>query len=228
MKLPDRKNILVQQKISMGRHLVYSEGTKTEPFYVENIAKHLPFDLARKNILIPKKYSKTKHTVELIERAQNDVAKERKKGNTVNGVWIMFDKDSFADFDEACMAIESKNSKMNDDGYLGDEFGTIWYCCFSNECFELWPYLHFEDLNAALPRDDYIKKINAFIKKRGNKETYAKNKKQLYDFLKRSGGDIDKAIKFAKRKDAGTKKKKENPSTGLYQFVQFFKYYFDK
>ena len=225
MRIPSRKNIKTE-RIAMGRHIVYSEGTKTEPFYVQNISEHLPIDLNHRNILIPKKYKDTKHTIDLLKRAENDINKERKAGKTVDGVWILFDKDSFDDFDEACKLIEGKNTKRNMDGYYGDEHGTVWHCCYSNESFEIWPYLHFEDLSSALHRDSYIGKINSFIKNRGYNEKYKKNEKKLYDFLERNGGDVNKAIRFAKRKDDDPHCSKTNPSTRIYDLVEFFKAYF--
>lgn len=224
--MPNRNNIN-KVLISMGRHLVYSEGTKTEPFYVENISEHLPIDISHRNVLIPKKYNKTKHTVELIKRAEEDVEKERKDGKSIEGVWILFDKDSFEDFDEACLKIENKNFRKNYNGELGDEFGTVWHCCYSNESFEVWPYLHFEDLITPLSRDDYIQKINDFIKSRGCSGKYIKNNPKQFDFLIENGGDIKKAIKLAKKKDVGIGKIKINPSTGIYEFVEFFMAYFN-
>ena len=227
MRAPSRKRIGIEL-ISMGRHLVYAEGTKTEPQYVEKISEHLKPDPTRRNLLIPKKYSKTKHTLELIERAENDVSKERKANKSIDGVWILFDKDSFDDFNEACLEIEKKNCKKNSDGQMADDFGTVWHCCYSNESFELWPYLHFEDLTTPLDRNVYIEKIDAFIKSRGFKGEYKKNERRPYDFLINNGGDVDKAIKFAKRKNPGVGKTKPNPSTSIYELVEFFKAYFSK
>lgn len=210
----------------MGRHLVYGEGTKTEPFYSENISDHLPIDPTNRNVLVTKKYKKTKHTLELIERAEIDAKRERKAGRTIDGIWILFDKDSFDDFNEACSLIEKKNCKKNSDGYLADDFGTIWHCCYSNESFEIWLYLHFEDLTVPISRHSYISKINSFIKSKGYNGTYKKNEKKPFDFLVSHGGDVDKAIKLAKKKDAGFGKIKTNPSTRMYEMVQFFKTYF--
>lgn len=225
MKHPGRNNTN-KALISMGRHLVYSEGTKTEPQYVDNIAEHIKYDSTHRNILVAKKYNKAAHTLDLIRRAEDDLKKERKAGKTVDGLWILFDKDSFPDFDEACKIIEEKNIKKNADGILADEQGTVWYCCYSNESFEIWPYLHYEDLKTSLSRDLYIAKINNFIKSKGFSKKYKKTEKKLYDFLIDNGGDVRKAILYAKRKDPGKKHNKPNPSTALYQFVEFFMAYF--
>lgn len=84
----------------------------------------------------------------------------------------------------------------------------------------------FEDLSTPLDRAVYIEKIYSFVKNRGFKGKYKKSKKKLFDFLVNNGGDANKAIKYAKRKDPGTGKIKPNSSTGLYIFVGFFKAYF--
>ena len=77
-------------------------------------------------------------------------------------------------------------------------------------------------------RNVYIEKIDAFIKSRGFKGEYKKNERRPYDFLINNGGDVDKAIKFAKRKNPGVGKTKPNPSTSIYELVEFFKAYFSK
>ena len=221
MKPSGRKNVK-KVLIEMGRHLVYSEGTKSEMYYADNIKEHIKEDPNHINVLIPVKYPKTKHTCELVERVELDIKKRRKNGGLISGVWILFDKDSFEDFDDACSVIENKNVTKNDDGEMADKFGTVWHCISSVQCFEVWYYLHFEDLTVGIDRDAYIDKINEFIKRRGFKEEYKKNKKSPYDWILSVGGNVDTAIKRAKKKE-----RFNDPSTEAYKFVEFFKAYFD-
>lgn len=213
--------------ITMGRHLVYSEGTKTEPLYVENIKSHIPEDPTHANVLVAKKYSKSKHTTELLERAELAVRKERENKHTVDDVWIFLDKDSFGDFDEACRSIEKKNTTVDSNGEARDMLGTRSHCCYSNQCFELWVYLHFNDLHSKIGREKYIEKINSFIARINPKETYTKNKETLYDFLPTVGGNVDKAIKLAKKLDIEYGVNREEPSTKVYEFVEFFRKYME-
>ncbi len=234
MHKPLGRGELPKQLIAMGRHLVYAEGTKTEPLYVESVKA----ELAAANHVDPDQIeihcfrtSKTKHTTELLKRAERDVAKRMEKGETVHAVWIFFDKDSFDDFGEAYRSIIGKRVKghENPHGFPADENDVAWIPCYSNECFEVWPYLHFEDLTAELPRKDYIPKINSFIHARKKKASYTKSIKNLHQFLRDCGGDVKKAIAFAKRK---TKKladmdPRPNPSTGIYIFAEFFTAYID-
>ena len=207
--------------IGMGRHLVYSEGTQSEMLYAENIKDRLVEDPYHLNVLIPVRYHRTKHTCELIERVELDIKNRRKNGETISGIWILFDKDSFDDFENACSIINSKNTNTNDDGDLGDDFGTVWHCCSSIQCFEVWYYLHFEDLNVGISRKEYIKKINEFVRKKGFKALYKKGLEKPYDWIESVGGDVNAAIKRAKRKT-----KQQDPSSEMYEFVEFFKSYF--
>lgn len=219
---PKGRHNIPQVLLSFGRHLVYAEGTKTEPLYVEDlkllVSEKLKVD-KRDIEIVPVPITKTKHTCELVEYARDDVLRRKRKGEVINYVWIFYDKDSFDDFDEAYRLIKSYNDNDSDD--------ITWFACWSNECFEVWVYHYFEKLNTPLDRDDYIPKINEFLKKRGCKEEFTKNRKDLHHFLINNGGDIEKAIKWMKAADNGSDKK-PNPSSGIYQFVEYIMVYINK
>ena len=218
--------------IGFGRHLVYAEGTKTEPLYVADL-KHL---VATKLCIderfieiVPVTTNKTRHTSELVNFAFKDVCARRKKGETIDYVWIFYDKDSFDDFDDAYRIIMNFNNKHNeDDGAVScDMFDTSWNACWSNECFEVWAYHYFESLNTPLSRDDYIKKINQFLKRNGCKSEYSKNHKRLHSFLEENGGSLELAIKLMKAKD-NKEFIKPNPSSGVYLFAEYIQAYLSK
>ena len=218
--------------LGMGRHLVYSEGTKTEPFYVQSFKNELEKNRKNKSDraqIIFKHFRESKHTVDLVKRAESDVALRLARGEHIDAVWLFFDRDSFDDFDDAYQRIVRKRvpSHSNAHGMGGDENDIAWVACWSNECFEVWVYLHFEDLSSQLPRKDYIPKINGFIKARGHKGHYEKNKEELMPFLIECGGDMKKAIQRAKNKirNIPDDEKRPNPSTGVYQFAEFFSAY---
>ena len=85
----------------------------------------------------------------------------------------------------------------------------------------------FEKLNTALSRDEYIKRINSFLKKRGCKEQYSKHNKNLHHFLTSNGGSIEKATKWMKEADSLGCPIKNNPSSGIYQFAEFLLKYIE-
>lgn len=226
---PHGRESIPKVLFGFGRHLVYAEGTKTEPLYVENLREVVSEELnvdKRLVDIVPVKMSKTKHTTELVDFAIKNVSQRREKGETIDYVWIFYDKDSFDDFDDAYKKIMDLNTK--DSGKNGtvpyDAYGTSWNACWSNECFEVWVYHYFEDLSTALPRDEYIKKIDEFIKRSNPKECYTKNKHNLHSFLESCGGSMEKAIKLMKRKDT-VKCIKPNPSSGVYKFAEYINAY---
>lgn len=152
--------------------------------------------------------------------AELDVEKRLKNGETIDHLWIFFDRDSFEkdDFDNAHNKIISKNIVLNDEEELVDQNGIMWHSVWSNECFEVWVILHFEFLNARLPRTRYIAKINQHL----GSELYRKDRDNLYDLLV-TRGDVKNALFFAEK--LFNQNGINNPSTGVYQFVDFFKFY---
>ena len=206
--------------VSFGRHLVYAEGTKTEPLYVEDLKVFVSeqLNVAKDDIeIIPVKTSKSQHTVDLVRYAIKDVEERRRKQEFITNVWVFYDKDDYKDFDEAFRLIKEQDKLYAD---------IEWRACWSNECFEVWVYHYFENLETPIQRDDYIKKINYFLKRNGCKKGYSKNMKNLHHFLTENGGDIRKAVQFMKGKDVKSDSK-PNPSSGIYQFAEFILTYID-
>ncbi|NMA05530.1 MAG: RloB domain-containing protein [Acholeplasmataceae bacterium] len=211
-----------------GRHLVYSEGEKTEPFYIENLKKVIKQnqkDKWSKIIIEVNPESSGKDPLKLVEFAEKDVEKKRKTIDKIDHVWIFYDKDDFSkdNFDNAYTKIigKNKNEYKNYDEEYTDENGTRWHACWSNECFELWVLLHFCFTDSALSRKQYIPKINEYLNPKGL--SYSKNLPKLYDILSEHG-NINEAVRRAKRLDERLENPnvKENPSTGVYIFLERF------
>ena len=206
--------------IPFGRHLVYAEGTKTEPLYVEDLKVFVSEELkvAKEDIeIIPVKMSKSQHTVDLVEYAIKDVEKRKKKQEVITNVWVFYDKDDYKDFDKAYRLIREQDELDAD---------IEWKACWSNECFEVWVYHYFENLETPIEREQYIKKINAFLKRNGCPIEYKKNMEGLHHFLTQYKGDIRKATQLMKNKDVKSDIK-PNPSSGIYQFAEFILAYID-
>ena len=163
--------------ISFGRHLVYAEGTKTEPFYVDDLKVFVSEELnvPKDDIeIITPKTNKTHHTVDLVKYAIDDVAERKRNQETIDYVWIFYDKDDYKDFDEAYRLIRDQDEK---------DANIEWKACWSNECFEVWVYHHFENLETKMDRKEYINRINAFLKKNKCPKKYEKNMVGLHHFL---------------------------------------------
>ena len=221
MNRPRGRKDIPKVLISFGRHLVYAEGTKTEPLYVEDLRAYVSKELgvSEEDIeIVPVRTKQTRHTVDLVKYAINDIKERRENHQNVDYVWIFYDKDSFDDFDEAYSLIKAQDKADKD---------AEWNACWSNECFEVWVYHYFENLTTPIARNQYIKKINSFLKSHGCEEKYTKNMEGLHSFLTKNGGNIRKAVQLMKKKDVDSDIK-PNPSSGIYQFAEFLLAYIDE
>ncbi|UBB89956.1 RloB domain-containing protein [Candidatus Kaistella beijingensis] len=117
--------------------LIVCEGENTEPSY---------FSQFRLSTATIKPIGEGYNTISLVNRA-SELAKEK----DYEQVWCVFDKDDFDnnDFNNAIVTAEVQN------------FGVA----YSNQAFEYWIILHFEDhQGGGMHRKDYDKKINNLLK----------------------------------------------------------------
>ena len=123
-------------KLDKPKILIVCEGKNTEPSYFNQ------FKLSSATI---EAVGFGKNTITLVEHIikNYDLTK-------YDEVWCVFDKDDFpnCDFDNAIKKAVSKNIKV----------------AYSNQAFEYWLILHFEDHpGVGMHRKDYDKKINGYI-----------------------------------------------------------------
>lgn len=122
------------------RFLIVCEGMNTEPDYFRQFRQY--FKLANAEIV---EIGGAGETIRVVERAQTESKKSQ-----YDQVWVVFDKDDFpaANFDNAIqMAIAA--------GF---------FPAYSNQAFEYWLILHFEDhQGGALHRDRYGDKLNEYL-----------------------------------------------------------------
>ena len=181
--------------------LIVCEGRRTEPLYFTHIQKFLPNDLLQ--------------TIEVLGQGDNTVnivrkgikkRRERAENPLVpnyDEVWAVFDKDDFPmhKYDTAVqLAMEQ-----------GIEHGV------SNQSFELWYILHFELLESALHRKDYIPRLTNYL---GFK--YKKNDAMVVTTLF-AKGNVRQAIKWAKRLEkvhAGKTPSESCPYTRVHILVE--------
>lgn len=228
-----RKN-LPKELLQFGRHLVYSEGTKTEPYYVENIKDSIAskYNCPSNEIeIISVNKEKTSYnTIGLFKYAEKDIKKRLQKKEHIDHVWVFFDKDDFPfeDFNIAHKTIQKMNNSkdLNLDGFkYNNKTGIAWHSCWSNEAFELWLCLYFHYIESSLSREQYKEHLNNIpsLKKIGF--NYEKKLSGIHKLLQENGGVMKNAIKHAKKLEElnGI----QNPSTGVYQFAEYFQLYME-
>lgn len=221
-----RKNFPKELR-QFGYHIVYSEGTKTEPLYVDSIKKAIAnkYKCNPNDIEIIPANKKSYNTIGLVNYALQDIAKRLKQGYIIDHVWVMFDKDSFPDgnFNEANTLINSNNDseKTNSDGFTyNKKTGISWHSCWSNEAFELWLCQYFSYYNVPHSREDYITYLRNVKQLKQNGVKYEKNMEDIHQKFEQCGGSLEKAIKNAKK--LCKENEFNNPSTGMYIFAEYF------
>ena len=190
-------------------YLIVCEGTKTEPCYFEGLKKKLPPHVLELVELDVK--GTGRNTLGVIDESLRFKEKiENQPGRVVDEVWAVFDRDSFPNqnFDNA---IEKAH-----------QLGV--HCAWSNEAFELWYLLHFQDFQNAMPRQAYKSKLKQELSRcMGKPFSYAKNSQDMFDLLDQHG-DERQAIKRAKELEkqfAGrTDYANHNPCTRVYALVE--------
>jgi hypothetical protein len=191
-------------RLQRERMLIVCEGINTEPSYFEK------FRLSSATI---KPVGEGFNTVSLVKRAQ-----KLKDKDNYDQVWCVFDKDDFPDKD------------FNDAIKLAKKLGFGVAC--SNQAFEYWLILHFEDhQGAALHRDHYGDKLNAYLNPLESHYDATGSKaitEDIFDHLmardpKTGKPRVELAVKRAKRNDDHFDHRNpaaEESSTLVYKLVQ--------
>ncbi len=127
-------------RIERQRFLIVCEGLNTEPDYFRRFRQY--FKLANAEIV---EIGGAGETIRVVERARKESEKSQ-----FDQIWVVFDKDDFpaANFDNAINMAKAAG----------------FFVAYSNQAFEYWLLLHFEDhQGAAMHRDLYGNKLNEYL-----------------------------------------------------------------
>lgn len=186
--------------------LIVSEGERTEPIYFEFLSRQLPKNLLR-TIEV---HGEGDNTINVVRKAV-EIRDERIANHHLpdyDEVWAVFDKDDFP-AERFNAAIELARNSGIESGH-------------SNQSFELWYVLHFQFLQNALHRDDYIKILTRVLKFK-----YAKNTPKIIEKIARTGNE-EQAILWAEeleRTHAGVSPAAACPYTRVYELVKRLRVY---
>lgn len=162
------------------RILIVSEGTKTEPYYLQLFAQTIN-DRCRKFSASPRIVVEGtgRNTTGLYSFLEDNYSS--KELEEYKQIWLVYDKDDFPKdrFDNAAFKADSDKDHR---------FHVAW----SNESFELWLLWHYQDYTSDTHRKEYIRSLKNYIPE------YDKGKKEVYEKILATG-DISKAIKRGKR-----------------------------
>ncbi len=184
------------------RFLIVCEGEKTEVNYFK------AFD-------VPKKIEVTvrgegKNSLSLVNKAIQ-IIDNLKQDDSFDQIWCVFDKDNCSkeQFNQAERLAKENNVKI----------------AYSNEAFEIWFILHFQYLDIATSRSEYLTILTNQMQKYGllnKKEKYKKNREDMYEKLKPyQTTAITNAAKLIQDRDEAKKHPFDaNPSTTVQELVQ--------
>jgi len=199
-----KKRISRNLNTRTGEWLIVCGALETEINYIkgliDEINKYSPNDKKIKYTLVPVSLD-PKNLVEKIRREimicseQMDIRFSK--------IFVVFDKDDFIN-DDYNRAIQM----CDNNGYIP---------IYSNECIELWFYLHFEYTDVSINRVDLINKINDIFKKHKIGK-YQKNDPLIFDKLYKNGDILKAMIRAKKLKEIFSNdlsKAKQKPITNL-------------
>ncbi len=184
------------------KFLIVCEGEKTEVNYF-------------KAFTVPKKIEvrvkgEGKNSLSLVEKAIK-IIDNLKQDDSFDQIWCVFDKDNCSkeQFNQAERLAKENNIKI----------------AYSNEAFEIWFILHFQYLDIATSRSEYLTILTNQMKKYGllnEQEKYEKNREDMYEKLKPyQRTAITNAAKLIQDRDEAKKHPFDaNPSTTVQELVQ--------
>ncbi|MBA7541989.1 hypothetical protein ES705_34305 [subsurface metagenome] len=178
--------------------LIVTEGERTEPNYFEGFKTIIP-----RGILHVEVIGTGFNTVQVVQAAQKERYDKRGTDEEYDRVWVAFDKDDFPnrDFNNAVFLSKTDNIR----------------CAYSNESFELWYVLHFQYLDTAINRRQYIEILERILS-----HPYQKNDPKTFYELQSKGNQLQ-AINWAKKLSANfdqTNPAQEKPTTAVFKLVK--------
>jgi len=191
---------------SFPRLLIISEGIKTETTYFASIKQQI-HDRFKENIIMDKIDIDIEGTGRGTMAVVNYALKSRNR-HTYSQVWVLIDKDDFTDFDQAI-------KKAEDEG-----LSVAW----SNQSFELWYLLHFQQVSSGMDNRLIINRLSTHLQQNGIiHEPYSKSNPLTYDNLKVNVHlAIDRSEKLLKEHETlcNTMPSKMNPATTVPDLVK--------
>lgn len=148
------------RRASYDRILIVSEGSKTEPNYFREIRTAYRLHTAnvevRPSELGTAPIQVVKYAKALFENGDSHKNIQRRAFEQVHAV---FDRDDHDSYFDALRLAESLDAKLRNDAKQPVVFQAV----ASVPSFELWLLLHYEDIQAPLPRDEVMRRLKQHI-----------------------------------------------------------------
>jgi hypothetical protein len=193
--------------------LIVCEDGNTEPYYFRTFEKHIPEETIFLRAVGTGRSSKGVVEQAIVEREKL----EEEANKCVDEVWVVFDKDD-------AEKVPANSLRFADAFKIAQE--EKMRVAYSNEVFELWLLLHFNDVSSAnpIPRADIYSSLETVIKSFDTHKlfVYEHGKTEVIDAIVELGSEA-KAIERAEKLLAEEKGKQPidaNPSTTAHILVK--------
>ncbi len=154
-----RKEHKTARRVDHPRILIVTEGSKTEPLYLEEI--RAAYRLHSASVAV--QHSLGTAPMQVVEYAEQlFIDGDLNRGirhRSFDQVYAVFDRDEHATYFKALAAANAKDGKLLNDNREAISFKAI----ASVPSFELWLLLHFEDVHASLERDEVLRRLKRYL-----------------------------------------------------------------
>ena len=193
---------------------IFCEGEKTEKNYFNGFKNCISKNPIYKRSVSIVATGFGRGTTDLVSKSKSYIIKNNISNSSI---FIVFDKDD--NTDESFDSATSQIVKLNNNQYNNNSYTSCW----SNESFEFWILIHFEQTTTKCGRNDYIKKLNKLFESKFN-QTYEKNDENLFKYLYLDGNP-SKAINHSKKllniyNNLGKSPSKINPGSTVFILVE--------
>lgn len=155
-----RKVAKESRRASYARILIVTEGSKTEPLYLEEIRS--AHQLHSANVEVQPGQLGTA-PIQVVRYAQQVFEKgDLNKGirpKSFDQVYVVFDRDDHDSYFDALNLVKALDGKLRNDDRQSVSFSAI----ASIPCFELWLLLHYEDIQHPIHRDEVMERLKRHI-----------------------------------------------------------------
>lgn len=173
-----RKNTKEASRASYDRILIVTEGSKTEPLYLEEICA--AYKLHSANVEVQPSLLGTE-PLQVVRYAQHlFVNGDLHKGirpKSFDQIYAVFDRDAHVSYFNALNLAQSLDGTLRSDENQKVSFKSI----ASIPSFELWLLLHYEDIQAPIHRNDVMQNLKQYLPAygKGKSGTFAATQNRL-------------------------------------------------
>jgi hypothetical protein len=193
---------------SRARILIISEGSKTEPLYLQDIRAAYRLPSASIRVRYSQRGTSPKQVAEYaIQMFDEGDAHIGISPRSFDEVYVVFDRDDHQTYFEALEMVRNLRGKKRND----NKDSVLFTAIASVPCFELWILLHYEDISAPIHRMDVVLRLEKYI------SGYTKGARGIFSLTRGKLGDATRRAQELAAKnspDAGIE-----PYTGMHELV---------